>query len=73
MKYLIIIAIVCLFLFTGCQRGDIRLSPVIQGQIAPHDGYLLSPEIYVYQGQPCKMTGAILWINGLDPNSLGAE
>ena len=71
MRYLITIAIIGLFLFTGCQRGGIKLTPVLQGLPVPHDGYLISPEIYVVQGQPAKMSGVVVWINGLDPNSIG--
>ncbi len=68
MKYLVAILIITLFT-SGCQRGDFRMSPVIEGQPAPHDGFNLGPEIYVYQGQPVKMSGMVLWVNGLDPNS----
>ena len=71
MKRLTLILILMAILLVGCQRGDIKLSPVIQGQPAPHDGFNLGPEIYVYQGQPCKMSGMVLWVNGLDPNTIG--
>lgn len=73
MKYLVTILIIAVVFIGGCQRGDIKISPVIEGQPAPHDGYNLGPEIYVYQGQLVKMSGMVLWINGLDPNSLGVE
>ena len=71
MRYVILILIIIIVVLTGCQRGDIKITPVIQGQPAPHDGFNLGPEIYVYQGQPCKMSGMVLWVNGLDPNTIG--
>ena len=55
----------------GCQRGDFRASMVIRGQPAPHAGYNVGPEIYVLPGDPCPVTGAVIWIRGLDPNDIG--
>lgn len=72
MRYLVAILIIALFT-SGCQTSSIKFTPVIEGQPAPHDGFNLGPEIYVYQGQPCKLSGAVIWIKGLDPNSLGVE
>ena len=72
MKYLVAILIIVLFT-CGCQTNSVKFTPVLEGQPAPHDGFNIGPDIYVYQGQPCKITGAVLWINGLDPNSLGVE
>jgi len=71
MKTVIITLIMAMLLISGCQRGDIKAQIVIQGQPAPYDGYNISPEIYVLEGQPVPMTGALVWINGLDPNFMG--
>jgi len=54
----------------GCQRGDFRVSMVIEGQKAPHAGYNIGPDLYVGQGDPVPVSGAVIWIRGLDPNDL---
>ena len=54
----------------GCQSGDIKVSPVIEGQKAPHAGYNIGPELYLETGNKVKVTGAVIWINGFDPNDL---
>ena len=54
----------------GCQRGDFKASMVIKGQLAPHAGYNIGPELYVEEGSSVPVTGAIVWIRGLDPNDL---
>ena len=69
MKYLVAILIIVLFT-CGCQTGDIKASMVIEGQPAPFSGYNIGPDIWVIQGQPVKMSGAVIWINGLDPNTI---
>jgi hypothetical protein len=51
----------------GCQRGDIQVSPVLKGQPAPHAGYNIGPGLYLNKGEPAKVTGAVIWIEGLDP------
>jgi len=71
MKTLLITLILVMLLIGGCQTGDIKAQMVIKGQPAPYDGYNISPEIYVLEGQPVPMTGALVWINGLDPNFIG--
>lgn len=63
--------LICLLIFlSGCQRGDIRISTVFEGQETPHQGYNIGPELWVEQGAPVKVTGAVIWIRGLDPNDL---
>ncbi len=62
LKYILIIVL----LLAGCQRGDFKAQVVIEGQIAPFDGYNIGPDIYVSKGQPCKLTGAVIWIEGLE-------
>lgn len=69
---LVIVAMLITVVLLGCQRGDIRISPVIQGQPAPHAGYNIGPELYVQPGTPVPVTGAVIWIRGLDPNDLGS-
>lgn len=54
----------------GCQRSTFRVSMVIEGQKAPHDGYNIGPELYVNKGQPVKVSGALVWVRGLDPNDM---
>ena len=72
MKFLVILVFVSL-LCIGCQRGDLRVTPVIAGQPAPHNGYNIGPELYLLEGQPAKVTGAVIWINGISPGELTAS
>ena len=66
------ILLLCLLLavLPGCQRGDGKISLVIEGQPAPHAGYNIGPELYLLPGDPAKVTGAVVWLNNLDPNDL---
>ncbi len=74
MKWMILLtAMLCLMFFAGCNRGDIQLTAVIEGQPAPHDGYNIGPDLYVLQGEPVKVTGAVIWIKGTDPNAIFGE
>lgn len=66
----IVLVMVAVCLFAGCQRGDFRASMVIEGQPAPHAGYNFGPESYVEEGDIVKVTGAVVWARGLDPNDL---
>jgi hypothetical protein len=68
-KHLIILAILALCL-AGCHRGDLKVEPAIKGQPAAITGWNIGPELYIEQGQPCPITGAIVYIKGLDPNEL---
>lgn len=70
MKFSRIILALIIVLLIGCQRGDFRASMVIEGQPAPHAGYNVGPDLYVEQGDPVPVTGAVIWIRGLDPNDL---
>ena len=71
MKVLAIIIIFVMSLaLVGCQRGDFRASVVIEDQPAPHAGYNVGPDLYVEQGDPVPVSGAVIWIKGLDPNDL---
>jgi hypothetical protein len=65
-----IILLIALLLISGCQRGDIKVSTIIEGQPAPHAGYNIGPDLYLESGDTAEVTGAIIWINGLDPNDL---
>lgn len=74
MKKLILILCAILIVFVlGCQRGDIKISPIVQDQPSPHQGYNIGPELYLHPGDPAKVTGAVIWMKGLDPNNLFTE
>lgn len=60
-------------LVVGCQRGDLKISPVVIGQSAPHDGYNIGPELYLEEGDPVKVTGAVIWIKGTEPAELASQ
>lgn len=62
--------VVMLLCIAGCQRGDIQVSPIIEGQPAMHSGYNVGPELWLLKGDSAKVTGAVIWIKGLDPNDL---
>jgi len=57
----------------GCRRGDVEVSLVVEGQPAPHEGYNVGPELYVNEGDPVPVTGAVIWIKGTEPNVLFGE
>ena len=69
MQIVVVVLLLCL-LGVGCQSGDIKVSPVIEGQKAPHAGYNVGPELYLETGDKVKVTGAVIWMKGLDPNDL---
>lgn len=60
-------------LLVGCQRGDVEVSPVIQGQPAPHRGWNFGPDSWVRTGDQVKVGGVVVWVKGLDPNDLFRE
>lgn len=71
MRKVICVIILAIFLLVvGCQTGDIKVSPVIEGQRAPHAGYNIGPELYLETGNVVKVTGAVIYIKGFDPNDL---
>lgn len=70
MKVFRILVILVVLVIFGCQRGDFKASIVIEGQAAPHAGYNVGPDLYVEQGDPVPVSGAVIWIKNLDPNSL---
>ncbi len=57
----------------GCNRGSVKMSAVMAGQPAPHAGYNIGPELYLQAGDPVIVTGAVLWIEGTEPNDLFGE
>jgi len=75
MKYrqfiLITITILSIFI-AGCMSENIKLSPVVAGQPAPHEGYNIGPGLYLKTGDSALVTGAVIYIKGLDPNNLEA-
>ena len=54
----------------GCQRGDMSISPVVEGQIAPHAGWNLGPDIWVDVNDPVRLTGVVIRVKGLDPDDI---
>ena len=75
MNRMILLTVAALLLFfAGCiDRGDMQFTPVMEGQPAPHDGYNIGPDLYLSQGDPAQVTGAVIWIKGTDPNSIFGE
>ena len=67
-KILLMFAFAAALLLAGCQRGDFKVSMVVEGQLAPHSGYNIGPDMYVEQGDPVPMTGAVIYIKGLEPD-----
>ena len=65
----VLILLVALVL-SGCNRGDFKVSPVVEGQASPHAGFNLGPDTWVETGNEIKVTGAVIWIKGVDPNSM---
>lgn len=57
-------------LASGCQRGDLRVSTVLEGQAAPHSGWNFGPDSWVEAGELVKVGGVVVWVQGLDPNGL---
>lgn len=70
-KMLLSLCLISLLLF-GCsvRRGDIKVQFVVEGQAVPFDGWNIGPELYRFEGEPAKVTGYHVWINGLDPNDI---
>lgn len=62
--------VLALLVCAGCHHGDFEASVVFEGQAAPHDGYNVGPSTYVLKGQPCKVSGVVVYVKGLDPNDL---
>ena len=71
MKKWILIA-AALVALAGCGGEGFQVSPVIEGQVAPHDGWLVT-DLYLEKGDEVKMTGFVLYIEGVDPNSIMDE
>lgn len=70
MKSYALLMIAACLLFAGCNRGDFKATIVMAEQPAPHSGYNIGPDIWVEQGQPCIVSGAVVWAKGLDPNDI---
>jgi hypothetical protein len=65
-KWILMLAL----LLAGCNRGDMQITPVFKGQPAPHRGYNIGPELWLEAGEPVLVTGAVIRIEGLDPNDI---
>ena len=70
MKAVTILMCLLAISLAGCQRGDFKASPIVEGQPTEHAGYNVGPELYLEAGDEAKVTGAVIWIRGLDPNDL---
>lgn len=69
LKKLLMLACLISMLVAGC--GDsFRVSPVVEGMPAPHDGYNVGPGLYLSKGEPAKVTGTIIYIQGTEPEEL---
>ena len=62
--------VAALLLFAGCGGDNFSIEPVIEGQTAPLSGWNLGPSMYVQEGDEVKLTGVVIWIDGLDPNDI---
>ena len=62
---LLILSVQCLALIS--LAGCVKVVPVIAGQPAPISGFNVGPGMFVVQGQPAILTGAIIGVDGLDP------
>lgn len=69
-RTVVVIVILVAVLIAGCNRGSLKATPVIAGQPAPHAGYNVGPSLYLLPGDTVLVTGAVIWIKGLDPNEL---
>lgn len=72
MRNVYLMILLCLLL-VGCNHGDFKAEPVIKGQPAPISGYNIGPELWVTIGQPCPVTGVVIWIKGAEPNDVFGE
>lgn len=68
------VAVICMIsatiAFVSCQRGDLKVTPIIEGQLAPHAGFNFGPDSYLKEGQPANVTGIVIYIKGADPNEI---
>jgi len=46
------------------------ISPVIDGAKAPHKGYNIGPDLWLEAGDEVKVTGAVIWLEGTEPNEI---
>ena len=69
-KWILIVALVAI---VGCGGENFKVSPVWEGQLAPHAGYNIGPDTYVQPGDKIKVSGLVVWIDGLDPNDVVRE
>ncbi len=65
-----ILTIIVVLFLCGCQRGDLEIQPVRFGQITPIEGWNLSPNMYLFEGDTVPMTGVVIRINGLEYEDL---
>ncbi len=67
------IGVCILAVAAGCDRGSAKMSPVIEGQAAPHAGWNFGPDSYLQPGNEVKVSGVVLWIEGTEPNDIFGE
>ena len=70
MKRKILMSILLLSFIGGCQNETLRVSVAIEGIPVAHEGYNIGPELYLHAGQPAKVNGMIIWIDGLEPDTV---
>ena len=69
-----VICMICsVIVFVSCQRGDLKVTPIVEGQAAPHAGFNFGPDSYLQEGRPAKVTGIVIYIKGIDPNDIFEE
>ena len=66
----IIVFCIAMVIIVGCNRGDVRITPVLEGQPAPHRGVNFGPDSIVEPNQPCKVTGVVVDLPNFDPNDI---
>ena len=72
LSWLVVVFVVLMWmaLTSGCNRGSVKVSPVLEGARAPHSGWNIGPDLWLEAGDEAKVTGAVFWIEGADPNDI---
>lgn len=75
-KLLCAVCVLCLcmlFASSGCSSSNLRVSVAVEGIPVTHDGYNVGPGLYLRAGQPAKVDGLNVWIDGLEPQETPQE
>lgn len=54
----------------GCTRGDLQVSGAIAGLPVQQAGYNIGPGLWLQPGDLALVTGAVIWMPGIDPNEI---